>query len=108
MLNLAVITGRLARDPIVKELESGAVVASFTLAVQGMKDDVDWIPVEVWNKTAESVQTYVKQGSLITVEGSIKVSQYETADGPRTFTKVVGNRVHFVALKPAEENPQGN
>lgn len=104
MLNNVSLVGRLTKDPDVRVLQqSGKVVASFTLAVQRTKDDVDFIPCEAWNKTAESVRDYVTKGSLIGVEGSIKVDNYDTEEGRRTFTKVVANKVHFILLKTTTE-----
>jgi single-strand DNA-binding protein len=105
MLNNVSLAGRLTKDPDFRVLQqSGKTVVSFTLAVQRTKEDVDFIPCEAWGKTAESVRDYVSKGSLIGVEGSIKVDSYDTEEGRRTFTKVVANRVHFIILKSAEEN----
>ena len=104
MLNNVSLVGRLTKDPEIRILQqSEKVVASFTLAVQRTKDDVDFIPCEAWNKTAESIRDYVTKGSLIGVEGSIKVESYDTDNGRRTFTKVVANKVHFIVLKSLTE-----
>jgi len=103
MLNNSSLVGRLTRDPDVKVLASNKVVASFTLAVQRTKDDVDFIPCEVWGKTAESVRDYVTKGALVGVDGSIKVDNYEVDGQRRTFTKVVCNRVHFIDLRNADK-----
>lgn len=103
MLNSVSLNGRLTADPVLKRLDGEKSVANFTLAVQRNKDVADFIPVEVWNKTAESVSEYVTKGSLIGVEGSIRVDNYETDDGQkRTFTKVMANRVHFIDLRNKE------
>ena len=100
MLNVITLNGRLTKDPVVKTFEDDKVVANFVLAVQRNKDEADFIPVEVWNQTARSVETYVKKGALIGVEGTLRVSNYEDNEGKnRTFTKVVGNRVHFIDLR---------
>lgn len=106
MINNVTIVGRLTKDPEVRDL-TNSTVASFTLAVQRNKDDVDFIPCEVWNKTADSVRKFVTKGSLIGVEGSIRVDNYETDEGERrTFTKVVGRKVDFILLKSTNEAPE--
>lgn len=106
MLNVIVLNGRLTKDPVVKNLDNDKVVASFTLAVQRNKDEADFIPVEVWGKTAESIRDYVTKGSLIGVEGTLRVSSWENENGEmRTFTKVLGNRVHFIDLKTTTTGP---
>lgn len=103
MLNNVSLVGRLTRDPEVKTTNGGKIVASFTLAVQRNKEEVDFIPCEVWAKTAESVRDYVTKGSLIAVEGVIRVDNYEAEGSRRTFTKVIANKVHFIDLKSSSE-----
>jgi single-strand DNA-binding protein len=103
MLNNVSLVGRLTRDPETKVLESGKVVSTFVLAVQRNKDEADFIPCETWGKTAESVRDYVTKGSLIGVEGTIRVESYDVENGKRTYTKVVANRVHFIDLKTAKD-----
>lgn len=111
MLNNVSLVGRLTKDPEVKVLQqSGKVVASFTLAVQRNKEEADFIPCEAWGKVAESVRDYVTKGSLIGVEGAIKVDSYDSEEGRRTFTKVVANKVHFILLKSTsgEDDTEGD
>lgn len=99
-VNTVVLTGRLTRDPEIKVLESGKKLAKFTLAVdRGKNMDPDFIPVEAWDKVANSVEGYVTQGSLIAVEGSIRVDNYESQGQQRTWTKVIASRIHFLSLK---------
>jgi len=109
MLNSAALVGRLTRDPETKTIESGKIVSSFTLAVQRDKETADFIPCEAWGKTAESVRDYVTKGSMIAVEGRIRVDSYKVEGNNRTFTKVVADRVHFIELKESadghEEGP---
>lgn len=107
MLNNTSLVGRLTKDPEIKVLNSGKIVAAFTLAVQRTKEDVDFIPCEAWAKTAESIRDYVTKGSLIGIEGSIRVDNYEVEGARRTFTKVVCNRVHFIDLKTSTAGPVG-
>lgn len=105
MLNNSSLVGRLTRDPEVKNLTSGKIVAKFTLAVQRNKEEADFIPCEAWGKTAESIRDYVKKGSMIGVEGRIQVDQYQNDEGEnRTMTKVVANRIHFIDLKKDEDS----
>lgn len=101
MLNNLSLVGRLTRDPETKTLQSSKIVSTFTLAVQRTKDETDFIPCECWGKTAESVRDYVTKGSLIGVDGSLRVDNYEVDGNRRTFTKVVARNVHFIDLKTA-------
>ena len=109
MLNNVSLVGRLTRDPETKTTNTGKIVSSFTLAVQRNKEEVDFIPCEAWGKVAESVRDYVTKGSMIGVEGSIRVDNYDTDNGKRTFTKVVANKIHFIDIKSTveEEDEEG-
>lgn len=75
------ITGNLGRDPELKYLDSGRVVANFTLAVrQGKKDaPARWVKVAVWGKSAEYVGNYVKKGDSVLLMGRV--------EAPEVFTK---------------------
>lgn len=75
MLNRVILTGRLAKDPILRYTPNGIAVAAFTLAVnrtftnqQGDRD-ADFINCVVWRKQAENVANFLKKGSLAGVDG---------------------------------------
>lgn len=61
MLNRAVLTGRLTRDPELRYTTSGTAVVSFTLAVdrqfrnQNGDRDADFINCVIWRKSAEKL-----------------------------------------------------
>jgi single-strand DNA-binding protein len=78
-LNLVHLVGRAGRDPEVRYFESGSVVCNFTLAVNrptSRDDQPDWFNLEIWGKTAEIAANYVKKGSLIGVQGSLKIETW--------------------------------
>ncbi|MGK7944671.1 MAG: single-stranded DNA-binding protein [Microcystaceae cyanobacterium] len=77
-LNLVNLVGRAGADPDVRYLESGKVVCKVGLAVRRRsKDDApDWFNLEMWDKTAEVAANYVKKGSLIGIQGSLKIETW--------------------------------
>jgi single-strand DNA-binding protein len=76
-MNSVTLVGRAGRDPEVKYLESGSVVANLTLAVnRPVKDETDWFNLEIWGKQAEVAANYVRKGSLIGIIGSIQIQQW--------------------------------
>ncbi|MGK7932307.1 MAG: single-stranded DNA-binding protein [Microcystaceae cyanobacterium] len=77
-LNLVNLVGRAGGDPEVRYFESGTVVCNVTLAVRRRsKDDKpDWFNLEMWDKTAEIAANYVKKGSLIGIQGSLKIDTW--------------------------------
>ena len=78
-LNVVNLVGRVGAEPDVKYLESGKVVCKLTLAVNRptSKDDKpDWFNLEIWDKPAEVAANYVHKGSLIGVQGSLKIDTW--------------------------------
>lgn len=64
------------------------------------KQETDFISVRVWDKAAENINMYLKKGSMIGIEGSIRTESYETSDGQRrNYTYVLANRVIFLDSK---------
>ena len=68
MINRAVLTGRLTKDPELRTTQSGLSVAAFNLAVdrqysnsQG-KRDTDFISCVIWRKAAENFCNFTSKG----------------------------------------------
>lgn len=83
MINV-VVTGNVARDPVMSEV-SGNQVCNFTVLSNSKRkgeDHVSAVDVAVWGKRAETAFTYIKLGSLVTVAGSGVVEAYEGKSGP--------------------------
>ncbi len=77
-LNRVHLVGRAGRDPEMRSFESGNVKTSLTLAVNRVRrdDPPDWFDLEIWGKTAEIANNYVRKGSLIGIVGSLKFDRW--------------------------------
>ncbi|MBF2057359.1 MAG: single-stranded DNA-binding protein [Cyanobacterium sp. T60_A2020_053] len=78
-LNLVHLVGRTGSSPEVRYFDSGSVKCRLTLAVNRVskKDDQpDWFELELWGKTAEIAANYAQKGSLIGVQGSLKIETW--------------------------------
>jgi single-strand DNA-binding protein len=80
-------------------------VADFGLAINRrfkgsdgqMKDEVTFIDVEAWGRTAELVGQYLVKGRACFVEGRLKLDSWEDKDGQkRSKLKVVADSVQFL------------
>jgi len=79
-LNIVHLVGRAGMDPKPKYFESGSVLCALTLAVNrrsSKTDEPDWFNLEIWGKTAEIAANYVKKGSLIGVQGTLKIETWK-------------------------------
>lgn len=106
-MNKVVLVGRLTRDPEIRHTQSGAAVASLSLAVnRRKKDEADFVPVTAWNKTAELVEKYVKKGDRVGIAGRIQTGSYEK-DGRKVYTfDVIADDLEFLSTKAEREEPE--
>jgi single-strand DNA-binding protein len=89
MVNLAVITGRIGQEPIIRTLDNGKTVASFSVATSEkwknksgeVVEKTEWHNVSCWDKQAEFVEKWAKKGLIISVTGKITHTEYEGKDG---------------------------
>lgn len=100
MINKVILIGFLGKDPEVRRLENGAVVAKFSIATsESYKDkagewqtQTEWHDVVVWRNLAERAERDLKKGKLVYVEGKLTHRKYQDKDGvDRYITEVAGN-----------------
>ena len=106
MLNKVILIGRTTRDVDFRRTSNGTPVATFTLALDNRfvlkdgKPTTDFINCVTWNKTAETMDKYVKKGMLIAVEGRIQTRNYENKDGNKVYvTEVVCENMRMLESK---------
>jgi len=113
--NEVTIIGNICNDIQEKELDSGAVLASFTVAVNEVWKDRDgerqekahFIPVTAWGRNAENIAKYFKKGSPILVNGSLDYREWENDEGEwRSMLGVKVNKWEFVPT-PREKKEGG-
>jgi single-strand DNA-binding protein len=78
-LNIVHLVGRAGSEPDVKYFESGSIKCNLTLAVNrrtSKSDEPDWFNLEIWGKTAEIAANYVRKGSLIGIQGVLKIETW--------------------------------
>ena len=109
MINKVTLIGNLGRDPEVRRLENGAVVAKFPVATnESYKDkngewqtQTEWHDVVVWRQLAERVERDLKKGKLVYVEGKLTHRKYTDQNNiERYVTEIVG-----YVVRPLEKNP---
>ena len=114
-MNHVVLMGRLARDPELRNTQSGLPVASFTVAVNrrfANKDSnerqADFIDCVAWRGTAEFISKYFSKGSMIAVQGHLQVREWQDKEGNRRWsTEVVADQVYFTGSKQESGNSGG-
>ena len=114
-MNLVVLIGNLTRDPEVRYSQSQMAIAKFTIAINRYVKDgdnqADYIRVTAFGKQGELVETYLKKGNKVAIEGRIQTGSYEDKDGKTVYTTdVIANRIEFVEKRGqgGGERPFGN
>jgi len=111
--NKIILMGRITRDPELKYAQSGTVICKFDLAVNtksgsgdNHKEEVLFIRIATFGKTAENCGQYLKKGQMVLVDGRLKTDTVESDDGTKKyFTEVAANAVQFMpkgVSQPAE------
>ena len=109
MLNLTVMTGRLAEDPELRHTPNDTPVCTFRIAVRrdyakkGGGEDTDFFDVVAWRHNAEFVCKYFTKGSLIQVSGRIENRRWEDKyEQPRVTAELIADKVYFGESKGNE------
>ena len=111
--NSVVLLGRLARDPELRYVGSGAPVCSFSVATNqnytksdGQKAQaVTFVDVTAWRRLAEICNQFLKKGRQVLVTGTLKQDRWvdTKTQQPRSKLKVVAREVKFLGPRPDAE-----
>jgi len=112
-LNKVMLIGNLTRDPEIKQTPKGTVIAELGMAINRKwkdeagepREEVTFIDVSFFGKTAEVLGKWLKKGSPLYVEGRLKLDQWEDSESGKTRSKlrVIGESFQFLSAAPAED-----
>ena len=110
-INKITLIGRLTKDTELKYVQNtGTAVVNVNIAVERRfakegQTDVDFIPIVIWGKQAESTAKYTAKGKLIAVSGRIQTRNYDHKDGYKVYiTEVVAEEVKFLEYLNDRDN----
>ena len=99
-MNVVTLIGNLATDVDLREVGADRKVASFVLAVDRRSEDkgADFVRVAAWGKQAESCAAFLAKGRRVAVDGRLRSSSWEDAEGKRRRSiEVVANHVQVLS-----------
>ena len=111
-VNKVILVGNLGRDPEMRYLPSGEAVANLALATTDrykdksgqMVEQTEWHRVSFFGKVAEVCGQYLKKGSQVYVEGSIRTRKYTDKDGVEKYaTEIRGDRMQMLGSRDRDE-----
>jgi single-strand DNA-binding protein len=92
-------TGRLTRDPELRELPGGGTVCKLRLAVDDMARgrETGYINVSTFGKPGEAAAEILSTGWLVAVDGRLEYHQWVDDDGKNRHDYEVIGQVEFLA-----------
>jgi single-strand DNA-binding protein len=114
-VNKVILVGRLGKDPDVRNLESGATVANFTMATSETykdkttgerKEITEWHNIVLWRGLADVAAKYLHKGDMVYIEGKLRTRSWEKEGVTRYTTEIVGDNMTMLGTKPNSGNQE--
>ena len=113
-VNKVILIGNLGKDPEIRRLENGAVLASYALATSesytdkqsGEKKEItDWHDVVLWRGLAEVAEKYMHKGTKIYIEGKLKKKSWQDKEGNTRYNiEIIGDEMTILSRLENKEN----
>ena len=116
-VNKVIIVGNLGRDPETRYLPSGEAVTNISVATTDkwkdkasgeMKEATEWHRVSFFGRLAEIAGEYLKKGSQVYVEGSLRTRKWQDKEGKdRYTTEIRGDVMQMLGSRAGAGEPRG-
>lgn len=113
-VNKVILIGNVGRDPEVRRLENGIVIASFSLATSESyidkttnerKENTDWHNVVMYRGLAEIAEKYIHKGDKVYIEGKLRTRSWNDLNGnPRYTTEIITEEMTMLSPKRDSNN----
>lgn len=113
-MNQINLIGRITKELELRYTQNNKAVCDFSIAVnrnytnEAGEREADFINIQVWGKQAENLKKYQGKGSLICVNGSLRVDNYEVEGQRKYKTYVLSNQIEFLTNKSNEVSDEAN
>ena len=118
-INKAIIVGNLGRDPEVRYTANGNAIANITVATtESWKDKqsgerqekTEWHRVVFFGRLAEIAEEYLKKGSQVYIEGSIRTQKWQDKESgqDRYTTEIVARDLQMLGSRGGEASGASN
>jgi single-strand DNA-binding protein len=116
-INKVILVGNLGTDPEVRYMPNGNAVTNVSLATSSSWKDretgeqherTEWHRVVFFNRLAEIAGEYLKKGSKVYIEGSIRTRKWQDKNGmDRYTTEIVAGEMQMLDSKGGSSNYSG-
>src|SRR6201990_1493309 len=105
-INKVILVANLAADPETRAMPSGSTVANLRIATSEswrdktsgeQQERTEWHRVALFGKLAEIASEYLRKGSQVYIEGSLRTRKWQDKQGNERYsTEIVGNEMQML------------
>ena len=117
-VNKVIIVGNCGSDPEVKQFANGGSVTTISVATSAQWNDkqtgekreqTEWHRISLYNKLAEIAAQYLRKGSQVYIEGSLRTRKYQDQNGQdRYVTEIRAEQMQMLGGKGDNTQQQNN
>jgi single-strand DNA-binding protein len=110
-VNKVILIGNLGADPETRAMPSGTTVANLRIATSEswrdkqtgeQQERTEWHRVALFGRLAEVAGEYLRKGSKVYIEGSLRTRKWQDKEGKdRYSTEIVGNDMQMLDARGA-------
>jgi single-strand DNA-binding protein len=109
-INKVILIGNLGADPQIRYTPSGTATVSVSLATADawkdkqtgeLQERTEWHRLVFFNRLAEIVSEYLKKGSKVYIEGSLRTRKWQDQNGvDKYMTEIIANEMQMLDSRP--------
>ena len=113
-INKVILVGNLGKDPDMRYTAGGDAVANLSIATSESwndnqtgekKEKTEWHRVVFFRRIAEVCGEYLKKGSSVYIEGSLRTRDWEDDKGNKRYTtEIIGREMQMLGGRRSEDN----
>lgn len=114
-VNKVIIVGNLGADPETRYTPGGEAVTNIRIATTDrwkdkasgeMKEQTEWHRVSFWGRLAEVAGEYLKKGSQVYIEGSLRTRKYDKDGQTHYSTEIRGDVMQMLGRREGQGEPE--
>ncbi len=116
-INKVILIGNLGADPETRAMPSGSSVANLRIATSEswrdkqtgeQQERTEWHRVALFGRLAEIASEYLRKGSQVYIEGSLRTRKWQDKQGNERYsTEIIGNELQMLGGRGAGGGPAG-
>jgi single-strand DNA-binding protein len=117
-VNKVILIGNLGADPETRAMPSGTTVANLRIATSEswrdkqsgeQQERTEWHRVALFGRLGEIAAEYLKKGSQVYIEGSLRTRKWQDKQGNERYTtEIVGNEMQMLGGRGGGAAPGGS